>query len=111
MLDKPAASLELTESDKRKLKAIEWLCFDDSQIVDALMQSNIVVHEFLGNLLLLLLLFAIITTILLFTFIAIFWMLIIFCRSGKNGGRFQAHFWSSFHFTTQYCYISFIQSQ
>ena len=42
--------MELTESDKRKLKAIEWLCFDDSQVVDALVQSNVVVHEFLGML-------------------------------------------------------------
>jgi len=41
--------MELTESDKRKLKAIEWLCFDEAQVIDALVQSNVVVHEFLEN--------------------------------------------------------------
>lgn len=40
--------MELTEADLRKLKAIEWLCFDEAQIVDALVQSNVVVYEFLG---------------------------------------------------------------
>eukprot|EP00026_Physarum_polycephalum_P001863 Phypoly_transcript_01866.p1 GENE.Phypoly_transcript_01866~~Phypoly_transcript_01866.p1 ORF type:complete len:1019 (+),score=214.39 Phypoly_transcript_01866:45-3101(+) len=47
LFKEPVATMELTESDKRKLKAIEWLCFDDAQVVDALVQSNVVVHEFL----------------------------------------------------------------
>lgn len=38
----------ITADDLKKIKAIEWLCFDPSQRTEALFQSNAVVRAFLG---------------------------------------------------------------
>eukprot|EP01135_Chromosphaera_perkinsii_P008179 Nk52_evm1s1178 gene=Nk52_evmTU1s1178 len=39
---------EVSVGDKRKIEAIEWLCFDDSQRCEALLQFNAVMRSFLA---------------------------------------------------------------
>lgn len=37
----------ITVEDKTKIKSIEWLCFDPSQRLEALIQSNLVLRNFI----------------------------------------------------------------
>lgn len=40
---------ELTEAEKEKIRAIEWLCFDPKHRAQALIQSNAVARSFIGT--------------------------------------------------------------